>query len=262
MRRTQRNRMHDASPSGLVLPDDWPGENLRGTQSRLIRDGNEELLVPDWIRSDWVSWKRVTVIGRDVWAVAGLKQMLARCGAVRLRLLTDVPETCDPALAKADLVVWLRMHHDGLPDLPGYVATLRRRHPLVRQLVISDALPQAMPSGTCALSGVLAVRGTASMEVIYDLLTRALTAPPATGPLLLKMLNRSQWRVLLFRAAGKSTAEIATGCNIGYKTVSVHESAIRDRMHITNRAEYAWLLRCVQQIRQVVPGLTRSRPTR
>lgn len=258
MRQAQR-RIYDTSMPSLVLPDGWPGDPIRGAQSRSVRDGSAEILMPNWIKPDWASWKRVTVVGRDTWSVSGLRHILARSGAIRLTLLKDIPAQCDPALTQADLVVWLRMFGDGLPELSGHITVLRRRYPQVRQLVLSDALPRTMPPGFSALTGVLAVQASASTEDIYELICRALKLPPVTGPLLSKVLNRSQWRILLLRAAGKSIMEIVAICGISYKTVNTHEAAIKKRMHISNRVEYAWLLRSVQQMQQAVPGLTRRK---
>lgn len=260
MRRTQRYRTQEAPLSGLALPDDWPGERLTGTRVRRVRDGGEELLVPDWIRPEWASWTRVILVGRDPWGVAGLRHLLARCGAVRLRVLQALPADADGAalLAEADVVVWLRLHGDGMPELSGMVAGLRRRCPWLRQLVISDALPRSLAASPCALSGVWTAHGRERCEFLYGLLAAVMAAPPPSGPLLSQMLNRSQWRVLLLRASGLNTKDIATACGTGYKTVSVHESAIRERLGIVNRVEYAWLLRCVKLILAAVPGLLRG----
>lgn len=258
MRRTLRYRGHDVALSGLALPDDWPGERIAG--ARRVKDAGEELLVPDWIRPEWATWTRVTLVGRDPWGVAGLRHLLARCGAVRLRVLKDIPAGDGKAgdLAQADVVVWLRLRGDGMPELSGHVARLRRQYPGIKQLVISDALPQNLAMGPGALSGVWTAHGRERHEALYGLLAAVLTAPPASGPLLSRMLNRSQWRVLLLRASGLNTRDIAQVCGIGYKTVSVHESAIRDRLGIMNRVEYAWLLRCVKLILAAVPGLMRG----
>ena len=256
MGRMPRNGGQQMPFPELLLPDDWPGERIKG--ARRVREAQEELLVPDWIHPAWADWTRVTVIGRDPWAVTGMRHILARCGAIRLRVLRDIPAECKTGLNDTDVVVWLRLRNDGQSELSGHIARIRRTCPWIKQFVISDALPRNMARGPSALSGVWTAHAGEGCETLYSLLARVLTAPPPAGPLLSRMLNRSQWRVLLLRARGLNTKDIAATCRIGYKTVSVHESAIRERLGIENRAEYAWLLRSVSLIQTAVPGLARE----
>ncbi|ELE9730698.1 hypothetical protein RM407_004401 [Enterobacter kobei] len=54
------------------------------------------------------------------------------------------------------------------------------------------------------------------------------------------------------------TSSIAQACGISIKTVSVHESALRERLGVSGRAEYAWLLRSVKQMQKVLPILGRE----
>lgn len=256
MRRTQRYRNHEASFTGLVLPDDWPGDRLSSGRTRRVTDGCEELLLPDWIKPEWSSWTRVIIVGRDVWGITGIRHLLARCGAIRLRVLKNMPKDAD--LEGANITIWLRLKNDGLPELSGHVAMLRRRFPQLKHFVISDALPRAMANGKSALSGVWIARGRENADALYQILSKAITAPSPAGPLLSRILSPTQWRVLLLRSAGMDTASIAEACTISYKTVSVLESAIRERLGITNRVEYAWLLRCIILVQAAVPGLARK----
>ena len=242
-------------PCGTPLPDGWPGTPQSGG-GRRVQDGGAELLVPGWIKPDWANWIRVTVVGRDPHALAGVRHLLARCGAIRLRVLADIPPSA-AGLGEPDVVVWVRLRHDGLAELAGYVAALRRTHPQVRQLVISDALPAGLAGQACPLTGVWMATGQVRPDALYALLGRVLTTPAPRGPLLAPVLNLSQWRVLLLRAGGADTRRIAEACGTSVKTVSVHESAIRERLGLANRVEYAWLMRAAHNVMQAVPGLAR-----
>lgn len=255
MRRTQRYRTHEASLTDLALPDNWPGDLMPSGRTHRVKGGYDELLLPDWIKPEWAPWTRVIIVGRDEWSITGVRHLLARCGAIRLRVLKDMPEGND--LEGVNIAIWLRLRGDGLPELSGYVARLRRRFPQLKHFVVSDALPRAMASGTSALCGVWIAQGRENRDSLYQILSKAITEPSPAGPLLSKILSPAQWRVLLLRSSGMNTASIAEVCVISYKTVSVLESTIRERLGITNRVEYAWLLRCVKLIQGAVPGLVR-----
>ncbi len=254
-RRSPRRRAPEAMPCGTTLPDGWPGTRQPGGGHR-VQDGGAELLVPGWIKPDWASWIRVTVVGRDPYALCGIRRLLARCGAIRLRVLADIPPSV-AGLGEPEVMIWLRLRHDGQAELAGYVAALRRTQPQVRQLVISDALPAGLAGRSCPLTGVWMATGQVGTGALYALLGRVLTTPAPRSPLLAPVLNLSQWRVLLLRAGGADTRRIAEACGTSLKTVSVHESAIRERLGLVNRVEYAWLLRAVERVMQAVPGLAR-----
>lgn len=237
----------------FLLPDVWAGSSTSGQRS-----GHEvnKTLLSGRRCNDEEAWMRVAIISRDPMAVMGMRHLVVRCEPVWLCIYKDVPDREE--LAGQDIVIWLRMHHDGMPDLAGHVAWLCRHNPKLKQLVISDALPAATPTGPGPLSGVWMARGNESREMIYALLLQIMRAPIAPGPMLTQRLGRMQWRVLLLRAAGINTHSIAYKCGISVKTVSVHESVIRERLGIRGRAEYAWLLRSVAQMQAAVPALCRD----
>jgi hypothetical protein len=198
----------------------------------------------------------VAIVGRDPLAVAGMRYLLIHETTVWLRICNHVPPTA--ALTGLDMVIWLRVHHDGMPDLAGHVTRLCRAASGVKQLVISDALPMRIPSGPGPFSRVWLARGSESCEMLSVLLRLVMKAPPAVTPLLKKRMGRVQWRVLSLRAAGVGTRDIARICSMSEKTVSVHESALRERLGVSGRSEYAWLLRSVAQMQAAVPGLFRE----
>ncbi|MBK0469650.1 helix-turn-helix transcriptional regulator [Klebsiella aerogenes] len=255
MRRGQRRRTPLAMPCGTTLPDSWPGTR-QSCGGRWVEDRGAELLVPGWIKPDWANWIRVTVVGRDPYALSGVRHLLARCGAIRLRVLADIPPST-AGFGDPDVVIWLRLRYDGLAELAGYVAALRRTHPQVRQLAISDTLPAGLAEQSCPLTGVWMATGQVRTDALYALLGRVLTTPAPRAPLLTPVLNLSQWRVLLLRAGGANSRRIADACGVSVKTVSVHESAIRERLGLMNQVEYAWLMRAVHAVMQAVPGLAR-----
>jgi len=185
-----------------------------------------------------------------------MRHLLAHGTSVWLRICNHVPSTA--ALIGLDMVIWLRVHHDGMPDLAGHVTRLRRAAPGVKQLVISDALPMSIPSGPGPFSGVWLARGRESREMLSALLRLVMKAPPAVTPLLRKRMGRAQWRVLSLRAAGVGIRDIAKICGMSEKTVSVHESVLRERLGVSGRSEYAWLLRSVAQMQAAVPALCRE----
>ncbi|MBM7016672.1 LuxR family transcriptional regulator [Enterobacter cloacae] len=202
------------------------------------------------------SWVRVAIIARDPMAVMGVRHLLAGDEPVWLSRYSEIPDRS--TLLHQDIIIWIRMHHDGMPDLAGHVARLCRNKPQLKQLVISDALPAATPPGPGPLAGVWLVRGNESREMLYALLRLVMRAPLPCGPMLTKRLGRMQWRVLLLRTSGAATSCIASSCGIAASTVSVHESAIRERLGINGRSEYAWLLRSVAQMLAAVPALCRD----
>ncbi|HEC2037743.1 TPA: LuxR family transcriptional regulator [Klebsiella oxytoca] len=239
---------------GTILPDAWPG--MQDEIGRRVTEGETEFLVPGWIMPDWASWLNVTLVCPDPWAQTSVRNLLARSGAVRLRVVKNaaavVAEPGDP-----DMVVWVRLRHDGQPEIARHVAILRRIRPHARQLVISDAIPPGMSVERCPLTGVWLANGRECVSELYSLLTRALTAKPMLDMFRPNALSATQWRVLLMRAAGADTQAIIEASGMSYKTVSVHESAIRERLGLVNRAEYAWLLRAVSHTIAVMPGITR-----
>lgn len=198
---------------------------------------------------------RVTLVGRNVWSLIGICHLLGRYEDVIFGVMHDLPKAVDE-LDKSDVVVWLREKNDGFPELASLVVRLRRLRPDIKQLVVSDFIPAGLTEIHCPLSGVWVAHGRARTEMLIDLLDIVIAAPSRAGSLLSKTLSPGQWKVLQLRVAGFNANEIAQICRIGYKTVSVQESAIRYRLGLANRAEYAWLLRCVAALMDVAPGLT------
>lgn len=246
----RRCRPNDNSTS--ILPDAWPGTSV----CRQDGEFEQAVLLNSGGNTEGATWKRLTIIGRDPLAIAGMRHMLAHGAPIWLRTMTDVPDTGQ--LVGQDVAIWIRMRHDGMPDLVGHVARHCRNNPALKQLVISDALPASIPPGPGPLSGVWLARGCETREMLYALLRLIMRTPPPTGPMLKKRLGRMQWRVLLLRASGVETSVIADVCGISIKTVSTHESAIRERLGVRGRFEYAWLLRSVAQMQAAVPALCRD----
>lgn len=235
----------------ILLPDTWAGP-YTGRKVTPCRRGT---ILSGRGNSDEDSWLRVTIIGRDPLAVTGMHHILNELPFVWLNTLTCIPDEFE--FSEQDIVIWLRMRYDGMPELAGQVASLCRRHPGIKQLVISDLLPSLTPPGPGPLSGVWLARGTESCEILSALL-RGMIRTPRNGPLVSRRLGRMQWRILQLRAVGECTRSIADICGISVKTVSGHESLIRERLGIRGRLEYAWLLRSVVQIQTAVPGLFRE----
>lgn len=230
--------------SALCLPEGAPAP----ARHRTMQPGGGACDAQDWLR--------VTIVGRDPMAVTGMRYLLARHASVWLSVCTCVPD--EAALAGQDMVIWLRVHHDGMPDLAGHVASLCRLQPKVKQLVVSDFLPALTPPGPGPLSGVWMARGGENRDMLSALLRCIIRTPRVSGPLLTRRLGRMQWRILLLRAAGACTRGIAAICGMSPKTVSVHESAIRERLGLHGRVEYAWLLRSVALMQDAVPALRRD----
>lgn len=247
----RRRRRSDDTPS-VLLPDTWPKNGIRRQDD--LDASEEHLLARPCVRG--VSLIRVTLISRDPLAAESIKCMLINEKPIRLRTLYDIPET--ESLVGQDVVIWVRMNHDGMPDLAGRVAWLCRNCQEIKQLILSDALPSGVRPGQAPLSGVWIARGCESREMIYALLLRVIFSPRPIGPMLTHRLGRMQWRVLLLRATGAHTEVIARFCGISVKTVSVHETAIRERLGISNMSEYAWLIRSVAQMQKAVPALSRG----
>lgn len=245
-------RSRQGESVSMLLPDTWAGPLSSGKHDRKVK----EVLLPGRGGNNEDTWLRVAIIARDPMAVMGMRHLLARDEPVWLSTYSDIPD--GSALLHQDIIIWIRMHHDGMPELAGHVARLCRNKPQLKQLVISDALPAATPPGPGPLTGVWLARGNESQEMLYALLRLVMRAPPPCGPMLTKRLGRMQWRVLLLRAAGAATPCIASSCGIAVNTVSVHESAIRERLGINGRSEYAWLLRSVAQMLAAVPALCRD----
>jgi DNA-binding CsgD family transcriptional regulator len=246
----RRSRQGDGIP--VLLPDTWAGPSSPGKHDYEAK----ELLLPGRGSNNEEAWVRVAIIARDPMAVMGMRHLLVRDEPVWLSTYTEIPD--GSALLHQDIIIWIRMHHDGMPDLAGYVARLCRNKPRIKQLVISDALPAATSPGPGPLAGVWLARGNESREMLYALLRQVMRAPMPCGPMLTKRLARMQWRVLLLRAAGTDTHSIASRCGIAVNTVSVHESAIRERLGISGRSDYAWLLRSLAQMLVAVPALSRD----
>lgn len=254
MRRIHKPKSHVSISSETVLPDTWPGSQLK--EGRQVATNDAELLMPRWIKPDWIAWNRVTIIGRDPFAVTGVRHLLARQGTVRLKILTDVPKL-EEDLDSPEVLIWIRVRNDGLPDLAGAVANLSRKFPKLKQLVISDALPINQSAGQAILSGVWQACAREKVGILYRLLNHVLTTERRSETILRKKLGRMQWKVLLMRAMGADTNTIAKVCGIGVKTVSAHESVVKKRMNIINRTEYAWLLRSSLLLKEALPAIER-----
>lgn len=223
---------------------------------RKVASATNNSRFPDQVNADGTARPRVAIIARDPLAMAGMCHMLAQSAPDCVCTYSFIPDI--GMLVEHDIVIWIRVHHDGMPDLAGHVAWLCRKSPGVRQLVISDSLPGGIPAGPGPLSGVWLARGSESREMLFALLRLVMQSPRPSGPVLTKRLGRMQWRVLLMRARGADTSTIADSCGISVKTVSVHESTLRERLGINRRSEYAWLLRSVIQMQKVVPALRRN----
>lgn len=222
-----------------------------------LRETNEAaLLTPQWIQSDWITCNRVTIIGRDPFAATGLRYLLARQGSVRLTFLHDIAEL-ENDLDSSELLIWIRVRDDGLPELAGTVAKLSRLFPKLKQLVISDSLPIKQPAGQTILSGVWQACARESVNILYRLLIYVLTCERRSEPLMRRRLGRMQSKVLFMRAEGVDARTIAKVCGIAVKTVRAHESMIKKRMYIINHKEYAWLLRSCLLLKQELPGIER-----
>jgi len=247
-------RRHRRPSDGVsvLLPDTWPGLL---SPSKNDNEVNKALFAGRR-GSNGEAWVRVAIIARDPMAVMGMRHLLARDDPVWLSTYSEIPD--GNALLHQDVIIWIRMHHDGMPDLAGHVAWLCRNNLELKQMVISDALPAATPPGPGPLAGVWLARGTESRDMLYALLRLMMRTPLSRGPMLTKRLGQMQWRVLLLRAAGADTNCIASKCGIAVNTVSVHESAIRERLGISGRSEYAWLLRSVALMLEAVPALCRD----
>lgn len=246
----RRSRQGDGV--SLLLSDTWAGPSSPGKHDH----DTKKVLLPGRRGNNADACARVAIIARDPLAMMGMRHLLARDEPVWLSTYNEIPDWS--ALLYQDIIIWIRMHHDGMPDLAGHVARLCRNKPELKHLVISDSLPAAIPPGPGPLAGVWLARGNESREMLYALLRLVMRAPLPCGPMLTKRLGRMQWRVLLLRAAGASTPSIASRCGIAVNTVSVHESAIRERLGISGHAEYAWLLRSVAQMLAAVPALCRG----
>lgn len=245
-------RRRPGCDAALLLPDNWPKTRLNEN----VSSGVCETLQPGSMRSPAETWPRIAIIARDPFATIGIRYLLTSGPSVWLRTYDHVP--AESALKDVDVVIWLRMHHDGLPDLAGHVVSLCRLRCRLKQLVISDLIPTGIPPGPGPLSGVWISRANECREMLSAMLRVVIRAPPPSGSILAKRLGRMQWRVLLLRAAGMDTSSIAQACGISIKTVSVHESALRERLGVSGRAEYAWLLRSVKQMQKVLPILGRE----
>ncbi|EMQ7269366.1 TPA: LuxR family transcriptional regulator [Shigella flexneri] len=203
------------------------------------------------------TWTNVTVIGLDLFAICGVCSLLKRVGGVKLQVFTSLPTDMN-VLTDSSIVIWVKMRHDGLPELAGHIVKVCRRYRLMRQLVISDAIPEGMTNDIGPLSRVWLTHGSAKVDILLSSLRKVLNAHCLPSPLFIKRLGRVQWRVLLLRAKGISTRKIAEICGIGLKTVSAHESAIRERLGTRNKSEYVWLVRNAQLIQQAIPALGRD----
>lgn len=247
-------RRRPGTDASLLLPDSWSGPYSRPENAPVRSRGRT--MQPGGGGCDARDWLRVTIVGRDPLAVTGMRHLLASHASVWLNICTYVPDKA--SLAGQDIVIWLRVHHDGMPDLAGHVASLCRLQPAIKQLVVSDFLPALTPPGPGPLSGVWMARGGENRDMLSALLRCIIHTPRVCGPLLTRRLSRTQWRILLLRAAGACTRSIAVICGISIKTVSVHESAIRERLGLYGRIEYAWLLRSVALMQDAVPALRRD----
>lgn len=251
-----RRRPYRCSPGPVpldaVLPDVWPDNNP---------EAEGALLLQAWCGiPDWSTWRHVTLIGRDPLAIEGIRHLLARHGNIRLRVHKSPPASGEALSEHTDVVIWVRTKADGLPDLASHVARLCRRYPMLRQLVVSDFLPAGMAGGPAPVAGVWMAGGREKVAVIDEFLKLVLNTTRRPGQVLTKRLSRMQWRVLLMRASGADTRAIAGVFGIAMKTVYIHETAIRERLGLQNRMEYAWLLRSMALITEAMPALKRRTP--
>ncbi len=250
MRRYRRKT--DIAP--VLLPDSWTGDDSTYRQSNT---GRREALIEERRDVAGIASMRVTIISRDPLAAAGMRHMLSRVTPISLSTRYCIPQKINE-LSDQDVVIWIRMHHDGMPDLAGHVARLCRNTSTLKQLVISDALPVSFAPGPGPLSGVWMVRANESREMLYAMLREVIRAQRPNGPMLTKRLGRMQWRILLLRASGAATRAIAEVCGISVKTVSAHESAFRERLGVRGRLEYMWLLRSAALMQEAIPALCRD----
>lgn len=228
-------------------------KRTKGYTKRAVLNGLEKS--PEFNKLDEKGLCRINIICFDPLARVGISHLLKKLPFIELNTSDYIPELS--VLADNHIVIWLRVRNDGMPDLAGYVVRVCRQLPYIKQLVISDALPYTTPPGQGPLSGVWLARGTESVDMLLALCRELIRVPQSFGPLLKPRLGPMQWRILQLRAAGIDAKNIATICRISVKTVSAHESLLRDKLGVKCRVEYFWLLRSVANIFAEIPALCR-----
>lgn len=93
-------------------------------------------------------------------------QFAQACWGVKLQVFTSLPTDMN-VLTDSSIVIWVKMRHDGLPELAGHIVKVCRRYRLMRQLVISDAIPEGMTNDIGPLSRVWLTHGVQKWIFYY-----------------------------------------------------------------------------------------------
>ncbi|MGQ7790168.1 helix-turn-helix transcriptional regulator [Shigella flexneri] len=197
------------------------------------------------------TWTNVTVIGLDFFAICGVCSLLKRVGGVKLQVFTSLPTDMN-VLTDSSIVIWVKMRHDGLPELAGHIVKVCRRYRLMRQLVISDAIPEGMTNDMGSFPS-MAYSWECKSGYFIIFITEGVKCSLFAWSFVYKTPGKSAMEGSFTPREGISTRKIAEICGIGLKTVSAHESAIRERLGTRKKVSSVWLVRNAQLIQQAIP---------
>lgn len=234
-------------------------ESLSGSVTKQDPAIDEAMLESAYMQSKWADWKNVTIVGTDHWAITGLRHLLAPCGGIRLKVFNHLPER--DAWGEPDVVIWMRERFDTLPELAAEILQLRRLHPKIKQLVISDFLPPGLTfPHKSPFNGITLAQAKESIELLRNKIAALLSGKPVKEGMVKEILTPGQWRVLCMMANGANTRQVATLSNTSIKTVLTQRGHAMLRLGLRNRVELAFVLRGIVQMQQIVPAVLRRVP--
>lgn len=245
----------------ITLPEGWPGIMLPGTTMRWINDGEEEYFMTSGQQLRYTSWRNVVIVSTDPLVTMGIRYLLGPLCPVRLRVCQDTHKIADLRLWQGsyppDLVIWIQPRYNGIPHLGEQVFRLQKHLPHVRQIVMGDFIPGGLYEDNILINDIMLLDSRLSTAEITACLIDSLQQESARQEVkqLNRLLTHHQWRVLVMLSKGYTVKAIAERLNITAATVFGHRKLAFKRLHISNPAQEAWLLRNVHDLLHVIPAL-------
>ncbi|OHY68907.1 hypothetical protein BB778_12115 [Pluralibacter gergoviae] len=236
---------------GFVLPDHFPGERLPDSTISILK----ESATGEWVLSDPVknitqTWQHVAVVSGNFLFTSGIRWLLGEYAPLRLKVYRHIEDLQKQLLEEAgftpDVVIWLDIKPGYSKELTATVIRLCQRFPALRQLAVSDRIPQQfwlLPRGVsiaspCAtlselrkkLRGMFSGRNDAHDPLFHS-----------------EGITYRQWYSIRLHIAGYSIKEIASQMQMSTKRVySLHAEVMR-LLNLRGPLHKAWLYRSIQE---------------
>ena len=214
-------------------------------------------LEPVALKYEWADWKNVIIISSNLFVIKTVRYLLEEIGAIRLTVVHQIPNF-DSMVTLPDIIIWARNVNDLFPEIAGGVTVLKRKHPCVKQVIISDMVPERLSGTDKIMPGVYLLNGRVGVSMLRLILVRVFITKRIIGPIFNPVLTSKQWAILCQISAGYSDKDISSYHHVSVKTVYSHRENAMRRLHINNGAAQAWILRNIAIIQREIPAFYRQ----